>query len=102
LRRSGVAESIPIPPVISPVPVSPIGTPVVPISRRPPIIPGSIISRAIIGTRIVSGAIKVRSRDRDRDREGKGKTRLRFADRKKSPDEYHNENKEELSHKCFR
>jgi hypothetical protein len=82
----------------------PIGTPVVPISRRPPIVPGGIISRPIIGTRIVSGAIIVRSRDRDwdRDRERKGKTRLRFADRQKSPDEYHNENKEELSHKCFR
>jgi hypothetical protein len=80
----------------------PIGTPVVPISRRPPIVPGGIISRPIIGTRIVSGAIIVRSRDWDRDREGKGKTRLRFADRQKSPDEYHKENNEEFSHKCFR
>jgi hypothetical protein len=88
--------------VISPVPVPPIGTPVVPISRRSPIVPGSIISRAIIVTRIVSGAIKVRNRDRDRDTEGKGKTRLRFADRQKSPEEYRSENKEELSHKCFR
>jgi hypothetical protein len=92
--------------MISPVPVPPIGTPVVRISRRPPIVPRGIISRPVIGTRIVSGAgaIIVRSRDRDwdRDRERKGKTRLRFADRQKSPDEYHNENKEELSHKCFR
>jgi hypothetical protein len=88
--------------MISPVPVPPIGTPVVRISRRPPIVPRGIISRPVIGTRIVSGAGAIIVRSRDRDRERKGKTRLRFADRQKSPDEYHNENKEELSHKCFR
>jgi hypothetical protein len=64
--------------------------------QRAPIVPRGIISRPIIGTRIVSGAIIAWSRDRDRDRRER-ETRLRFADRQKSPDEYPTRTREELS-----
>jgi hypothetical protein len=84
VRRASEGILIPVPAVIPPVPVPPVGTAVVPIPVRSPVMSWSIVSGTIIG--------------RTGNTHENMNSCLRFADRKKSPDDNHRENKKKLSH----